>query len=660
MVTSSGVCSDGGMSNFNRYYFTIPWDICVSPGDLIYTNSDKFYVRVAIVDTVNTASFQSPTVTLLQYKDFANLANNPFLVKNKGYLRICLRLKISSSNIQDTFFTLQEVKEELVILRKRKTEWRTYYNSNIDAEYSKYISYNNNTVYRIYKASKYYKMSGLIEVSEENTYKVIMPIKTDLSKLDVKLKDLFHVTFFDEDKNIIGGKSTRIYKAQAPDIVLGRAFGSNYVSEFRPVHGTKYMIIQWSRVNSNTVQESIVYDFTAYDDIKVLGTGIPKEYKEDDFPCTANFHNSKDGIDQFLEVANSYYDRKVTVNGEEEYCLSYTTVLRDRIQQEGGDYGRVLNITSKLNRYTGGIDCSAFVGMVLRGIKFDNTYYYGYPAGHYLGDAQDDITVVVPVDADLSDEFETEEITVEQFLSRNPFYEWSINTHEYKVPIDYFINKNLDLYSEVSGAGQERVATAAGICFFFESQGNKVFLDKKLTNIDKGDLIFFSRYTTSGGLTANDKVWVQPGRYKHVSHVGIIYDKVKVELDSNGNPLYDSAGKLIIDSQTSKSIITGKTFENTGEYWPVEDYPYIYVIIEVTGVEGACYKRILRKTGSLSDNNIDTITSICRPFLNTSSNIKFETPDDSNNYPVGSISIDNDYLYVKTRDGMKKVLLSSI
>lgn len=576
-VTTTGNYGAAESTSFYWYYFTPLCNICVNPGDVVYLRSNKFLFRIAVLELTYTASFSDPSLSVLEYINFTDKIRY-YKIQKKGYLRISVRLATNNGNsVEDTKFTASEVLYDLVILRRAET-WKTVYDSSKNSNFCKYISYNtNDNTFRIYTNSKYFKMSDFIDVDENSIYRIIQPLCHGTSQIVSKrTHSPHHVIFYDENKDIIGGFTFKMVPGFLEQYRSNNVNTATISTEVRPVKNTKYMTIQWYRAYNTANSGDAVYDYQFYDNIQILATKVAKEYpKALDFNAAASFHNSAEGIEQFLAVADSYYDQKITVNGEEKNCLEYTTALRSRIADSGLDSSRVLNITSAYNRYTGGIDCSAFVGMVLRGINFRNTYYYGHAAGDYLGDDTTEVTIVLP-DADMSDEFETEAIPFDTFLQRNPLYDWSFSSTDYSIPSDVYLDKMFKSYSE-EAFGYRKAVTAADLCYLFESWGNKVYLDDKLTNIDRGDLIFFARYS-SAGYTAQDKMWVQPGRYKHINHVAVIYDKIKVELDSNGNPIYDSAGKRIVDSSTSQSIITGKYFENTGSYWDIEKYPYIYML----------------------------------------------------------------------------------
>lgn len=255
-----------------------------------------------------------------------------------------------------------------------------------------------------------------------------------------------------------------------------------------------------------------------------------------DRKCYYTSRNNSTYVDEIVNVAKSYYNQKDENDNYRMHYDSSNTVLT-----EAGYNGK------------GGIDCSTYVGLILRGIPFEDTdYATGTQSGEGGSSDQD-------ADDDSSG-------TIKKQYNANPDYEWSINPHDYEFAESPFsINKH-------------PVRSAASMAYWMECMGRRVWIDDHLANLLPGDIVFFARKDST-----TDE-WIQPNRYKHISHVAIITGKIAAPQDAN---------------------------------WDTTKYPYAHEMYEVTGTPGACTYRTFENANhsNIYSNGTGTLVMIARPDL---------------------------------------------
>lgn len=174
-----------------------------------------------------------------------------------------------------------------------------------------------------------------------------------------------------------------------------------------------------------------------------------------------------------------------TKKGNPVYIGELATLARDwyshRNDVVGGSKAMVYGNNSILNTssYTREIDCSTFVGMLLRGYSFSQT---PYATGQ--GASPDSWT-------------------------GNTTYNWAFN------PFDY------SNYSRLNSQSRTKVRYASQLAEMMVERGQTVPIDRYYANIEPGDVLFFARHDS----TTND--WYEPLRFKHVNHVAICIAKEK-------------------------------------------------------------------------------------------------------------------------------------
>ncbi len=196
------------------------------------------------------------------------------------------------------------------------------------------------------------------------------------------------------------------------------------------------------------------------------------------------------------------------------------------------------------------IDCSTFVGLVLRGYPLDDTSYIS-------ANALRDPTAWVA----------------------NSDYAWAIDPYDWKN-----ISK--------PGESASRLRWAAQLAQWMIERCQVVPMDSGLANVMPGDVLFWARKDSSTG------TWVEPQRYRHISHVGICLSREKTPTD---------------DADVDYTV-----------------YPYKHMTIEAgretydtdgTTVLVGCIRSKLLETEPddsadyETTNNIHTLVLVCRPDL---------------------------------------------
>ena len=225
-------------------------------------------------------------------------------------------------------------------------------------------------------------------------------------------------------------------------------------------------------------------------------------------------------VAQMVAVAQSYYDhRNDKTNGQYDMVYGYDSAVRQ-------------------DTYTRQIDCSSYVGLVLRGLHYEDTQYY------------------------------TKVDTPASSVVANPNYVWAFNPQWY----DYY---SADLTTEPQDA-----TFASQLGEWMIDMGWRVPKDKKLLNLEVGDIIFYSR------MTANGKAIAQPDRFMSINHVAVCVEKRPT---------------------------------TANDPWPASRFPYTHYLMEVTS-STPCVKKRTVETGwddpsAVGTNNYNTISLICRPDL---------------------------------------------
>ena len=130
------------------------------------------------------------------------------------------------------------------------------------------------------------------------------------------------------------------------------------------------------------------------------------------------------------------------------------------------------------------IDCSTFIGFVLRGISFDESPYVKNYSSSQLNP-----------------------FNPSQFKASQD-HAWAINPAEYEY----------DLFQDVYYPEYAEARRASQLAEMFVKQGREVPLDKYYANMQAGDILFFSKKDSLGE-------YIRPTRYRYISHVALLTKK---------------------------------------------------------------------------------------------------------------------------------------
>ena len=200
--------------------------------------------------------------------------------------------------------------------------------------------------------------------------------------------------------------------------------------------------------------------------------------------------------DQIARQDINNQERKVSTLGAEKYALKKNNpdMVADMIsvaqsyKGQRNDSGYVMHYgvntpLSTTYQNDGAIDCSTFLGFVLRGIRFEESpYVVDYPA-----------SALNPFDPS-------------QF-GANPECIWAINPAKFEY----------DLVQDVDYPEYAEARRASQIAQMFAEQGREVPLDRHMNNLEAGDFIFFAAKNEDGS-------YKQPGRYRNISHIALLID----------------------------------------------------------------------------------------------------------------------------------------
>lgn len=236
--------------------------------------------------------------------------------------------------------------------------------------------------------------------------------------------------------------------------------------------------------------------------------------------------------------------------------------------------------------FAGAIDCSTYVGLILRGIPFEKSPYAHLLPGAQAGD-DDAADADTGADNNNGDDNATDtdasgagaKFDPASLVANVADFSWAINPFEWKLP-------------QVIGGAPKPIRTASQLAQWMYERGMSVPLDETFSNLMPGDIVYWAKKKSNGD-------WVQPNRYKHISHVAICCGRYDAPKD---DPNWDN--------------------------WPAK-YPYRHTTLEVTTISPYVLNRTLevRSPGS--------VVMICRPDLCSSGDYKGNL---SSNFGVTDIS----------------------
>lgn len=397
--------------------------------------------------------------------------------------------------------------------------------------------------------------------------------------------------------------------------------------------------------------------------------------------------NNQANVAEMLGVAQSYYAVRGT-SEDPTFRYGYTTCLEENYTPYNPDDYE----TDELSRQ---IDCSTFIGLILRGIPFRKSPYHTIPS-QYVNPGDDEPEEGASGGNSSSDERSKRP----GYLPANAAdYAWAVNPGDFTLPTTPL-------------AKEDPVRTASQLAEWMELHGRAIELRPDFANVEPGDIIFWAK-------TDADGKYVRNYRYRNISHVAVCYSKlpqpedatigskVNVVLNSfaaeealdwlEHNPrkvkentvyqVYREANgtKWVIRKRSNEidpttqdytwqylheatwtddltltedpvslpllgidvSIVDATqdaSFRLTQYYWERDKYPYKHTMMEVTSVNPVVLNRTLEKIRP------EEVVLICRPDLGAVVNDKFAG---NMNTTFGRTEIDTLYregLYYLTSD----------
>ncbi|MBO5970706.1 MAG: hypothetical protein J6S14_19710 [Clostridia bacterium] len=260
-------------------------------------------------------------------------------------------------------------------------------------------------------------------------------------------------------------------------------------------------------------------------------------------------------VAEIVAVANTYW------NNRNEYLNGNRVMV----------YGQTTILDQ--DTYTNNIDCSTFVGLCIRGIPFNDTPYH------------------------------TGEDRSKDSYKANPAYDWSIDPFEFTL-------------ADEPGV---RIRSVSRIAKWMYDQRRMVVIDKKLVNVEAGDIVCYSRLDSDGG-------YLNPHRFMAMTHTGLVISKRAVSI-------YDSTKTYAVGDcvQYSGALYECKTAVSTAEAWTashwtklydtwdINSVPYCHIVMESTTTTPTIHTHVLERNWEdptvVNVNNIHTLTAVCRPDL---------------------------------------------
>ena len=250
-------------------------------------------------------------------------------------------------------------------------------------------------------------------------------------------------------------------------------------------------------------------------------------------------------VAEMINVAKSYYNVRLKEDGNPRFMYNTTyTPVSDLYNVEDPTYG-------------GAIDCSTYIGLILRGIPVWKSPYKSLIQDFMIENDLElegsDEDVIDPGDNDGDNSV----LSSSSIKANKDDYDWALDPFEWSNPIT------------VNGTDICPVRRASQLAQWMYERGYSIPLDETLSNIEPGDIIFWAKKNTDG-------TWRQPNRYMNISHVAICINKKEPPVD---DPKFPSK------------------------------YPYKHTMLEVTTIEPYILNRTLEKCSP------ESVVMVCRPDL---------------------------------------------
>lgn len=407
----------------------------------------------------------------------------------------------------------------------------------------------------------------------------------------------------DEYKNlpidVLGiGDGVRVYCPQLIDTLNARIVAYTYdcIKE-------RYSAIELGRI-SQTAADSILAP-SEQGSVISGGTGAKGGTSNQHY---ANRRSSVEFAEQMANVARTYLRNRQGKDADKNLVWSF-------------EYSQEHNwLSTGFNGQTmKGIDCSSFMGLVLRGIPFEKCPYLL---------SRELASRVTPTEEEGKEDSGsggtntggTEgqgNYNFDETKANKLDYLWAINPYDYTYPRDV-------VGSEVGKpSNMSPVRRASQLGNWMHDSGWDIYWDRTFAQVEVGDIVYWAKKNTDG-------TWRQPDRYMHISHVAICVSKIFVEDYSDtvtyllGNyafittaMLQDAFGKETelpeglyrCTAETSRGTVENR-FSNF-EY--IGLHRYRHAMVECTGTEGTPSATILNRL--LERTAPNDVCLICRPDL---------------------------------------------
>lgn len=257
--------------------------------------------------------------------------------------------------------------------------------------------------------------------------------------------------------------------------------------------------------------------------------------------------NNQAAVAEMLNIARSYY----IVRGTDEnatFRYGTTTCL-----EEG--YVPYNPSDSSTHESSRQIDCSTFIGLLLRGIPFRKSPYKTIP-NSYIDDEE-----LEPDDDEEDASSSDDRSTTPGLLPANTEdYAWAMNPGEYKIPT-------------IPLGDSDPVRTASQLAEWLETRGRAIELKPDFSNVEPGDIIFWAK-TKTEQIDSQHSVtrFVRNYRYRNISHVAVCYSKL---------PLPEN-----VTIGSKKNITISKFVPSRAENWFVSkgvQYNAVYQVFNSAG-----------------------------------------------------------------------------
>ena len=300
-------------------------------------------------------------------------------------------------------------------------------------------------------------------------------------------------------------------------------------------------VISLNNLRGCTCSNKVEANYVRYNINCVITDNNPKLAQESFAPDNGTvIKNNQIAVSQICQVALSYYKARYKEDGTPFFI--YDTAHTPTSDQ--------YDPTSE--EWSGAIDCSTFIGLVLRGIPFEKSPYTTV-LGSTINIDSDSVEEDNYYDNTFETDAETGGYTNSSLIANDLEYPWALNLFEWKYPVEI-------------GGDPAQVRRASQIAEWMQAMGWEIPLDEQFTNVEPGDIIFWAKKKSDG-------TFIREKRFMHISHVAMCYNKVKAPDD-----------------------------------YP-EGYPIKHTMMEVTTVSPYVLNRSLEKCSPGS------VVMVCRPNL---------------------------------------------